>query len=174
MRISRPAARICGVWLLVYLPLSSAQPLVEPKVSLKPFSTDGCSMWVDGTSKNPRVWRHCCVAHDKDYWLGGTEAQRKLSDENLRACIIQTDNKAMGEYIYMSVRWGGAPQWMTPYRWGYGWDYLDAGKPRGYKTPTEAEQEAIKLRLPQAEQVIAEDAIKHPPLGKATEKESTP
>ena len=127
-------------------------------------------MWMDGTRANPYLWRHCCVAHDKDYWLGGTEADRKLSDENLRACIIKTDNKVMGEYLYMSVRWGGAPQWMTPYRWGYGWDYLDAGKPRGYKIPTEAEQEMIKLRLPDAEQVIAEDAIKHPVPVKPTKK----
>ncbi len=170
MRISLPVVRICAVWLLVYLPISNAQPLAEAKISLKPFTTDGCSMWIDGSPTNPYLWRHCCVAHDKDYWLGGTEAQRKLSDERLRACVIQTDSKAMGEYLYINVRWGGAPNWLTPYRWGYGWDYLDAGKPRGYKIPSEAEQEAIKLRLPQAEQVIAEDALKHPPLIKDDKK----
>lgn len=154
--------RVCVVWMLVYWPSTNAQLLAEPKLSLKAFTTDGCSMWMDGTLAQPYLWRHCCVAHDKDYWLGGTEAQRNISDENLRACIIQTGNKFMGEYLYMSVRWGGAPQWMTPYRWGYGWDYLDAGKPRGYKIPSDAEQAAIRLRLPQAEAVIAEDAIKHP------------
>ncbi len=174
MLFSLSLVRVCVVCLLAYPATSSAQLLAEPKISLKPFTTDGCCMWIYGTSKNPHLWRHCCVTHDKDYWLGGTEAQRKLSDENLRACIIQTDNKAMGEYLYMSVRWGGAPQWMTPYRWGYGWDYLDGGRPRGYKTPSEQEQVEIKLRLPQAEQVIAEDAIKHPPLVKAAEKESAP
>ncbi len=76
----------------------------------------------------------------------------------------------MGEYLYMNVRWGGAPNWLTPYRWGYGWDYLDEGKPRGYKVPTEAEEREIQIRLPQAEQVIAEDAIKHPVQIKNTKK----
>lgn len=170
MRISLLAVRVCVVCLLVYLPAGSAQPLVEPKISLKPFATDGCSMWIDGTPANPYLWRHCCVAHDKDYWLGGTEAQRKLSDETLRACVTKADSKAMGEYLYMNVRWGGAPNWLTPYRWGYGWDYLDEGKPRGYKVPTEAEEREIQIRLPQAEQVIAEDAIKHPVQIKNTKK----
>lgn len=173
MRVSCVLAGISLVLSSISIEHARAQLAPQPN-TLKPFTTDGCSMWIDGTSTNPYVWRHCCVAHDKDYWLGGTEDQRKRSDENLRACIIETDNKAMGEYIYMSVRWGGAPQWMMPYRWGYGWDYLDGGKPRGYKVPSELEQEAIKLRLPQAEQVIAEDAIKHPALSKGVKKESTP
>ncbi len=169
MRVSGLLAGVSLVLGSILIPHASAQ-LAPQLNALKPFTTDGCSMWIDGTSKHPYLWRHCCVAHDKDYWLGGTEAQRQRSDENLRACIIQTDNKAMGEYIYMSVRWAGAPQWMMPYRWGYGWDYLDGSKPRGYKTPSEAEQELIRLRLPQAEKVIAEDAIQHPALSTSKEK----
>ena len=162
MRVSSLVHRVCMVCLLVNVQLSTAQPVAE--LGLKPFTTDGCSLWVDGTPENPHLWRHCCVAHDKDYWLGGTEAQRKLSDGTLRACVTQAGGKAMGEYLYLNVRWGGAPMWLMPYRWGYGWDYLEEGKSRGYKTPNEAEQALIKLRLPQAEQLIRDDAIKHSAL----------
>ena len=150
----------CGVWLVATVQLNAAE--VQP--SLKPFATDGCSMWLDGTPANRYAWRHCCVAHDKDYWLGGTAEQRKFSDETLRACVTQAGGRAMAEYLYLNVRWGGAPTWLTPYRWGYGWDYVDSGKPRGYKIPAELEQQQIALRLPEAEQLIKDDAIKHSAL----------
>lgn len=131
---------------------------------LKPFATDGCSMWVDGTAGNPNLWRHCCVAHDKDYWLGGSEAQRKASDEHLRACVAATGEKAMGSYLYVNVRWGGAPGWMTPYRWGYGWDYIEGNKPRGYRVPSAQEQLQIDLLMPAADDLVKQDALSHPAI----------
>ena len=129
---------------------------------LKPFTTDGCSMWVDGTLEHPNLWRHCCVAHDKAYWLGGTADQRKRADEELEICVKQEQGAAMADYMYSMVRWGGHPDWLTPYRWGYGWSYLDKGAPREYKVPTEAEQRQIDELLPKAEKLIAADEVKHP------------
>jgi hypothetical protein len=129
---------------------------------LKPFTTDGCSLWIDGTLEQPNLWRHCCVAHDLDYWKGGTEAQRKQSDARIQACVKEAQGSGMANYIYTNVRWGGSPYWMSNYRWGYGWDYLDGIWPRGYKVPTADEQLQIDQAMPAAQQVIAEDAIKHP------------
>jgi hypothetical protein len=137
---------------------------------LKPFATDGCSMWVDGTPANPNLWRHCCVAHDKDYWLGGSEAERKASDERLRSCVASTGEKGMGSYLYVNVRWGGAPFWMTPYRWGYGWDFLEGNSPRGYRQPSTQEQQQIDQLLPSAEELVRQDALSHPALLKAQPK----
>lgn len=134
---------------------------------LKPFTTDGCSMWVDGTPANPNLWRHCCVAHDKAYWLGGSEAQRKASDELLRSCVAATGEKGMGSYLYVNVRWAGAPGWMTPYRWGYGWDYLEDGKPRGYRMPSAQELLQVDLLMPKAEAAIYADGLSHDPAAKA-------
>jgi hypothetical protein len=57
---------------------------------------------------------------------------------------------------------GGSPIWLTPYRWGYGWNYIDDTKLRGYKLLTDAEQAQVATLLPQAEQTIAQDALKHP------------
>lgn len=129
---------------------------------LKPFTTDGCSLWIDGTVEQPNLWRHCCVAHDLDYWQGGTQAQRKQSDERIQACVKEAQGSGMANYIYTNVRWGGSPYWMSNYRWGYGWDYLDGIWPRGYKVPTPEEQAQIDRAMPAALQVIAEDAVKHP------------
>ena len=129
---------------------------------LKPFTTDGCSLWIDGTLQQPNLWRHCCVAHDLDYWKGGSEAQRKASDARIQACVKEAQGTGMANYIYTNVRWGGSPYWMNHYRWGYGWDYFDGVWPRGYKVPTEQEQQLIDQAMPAALKVIAEDAILNP------------
>jgi hypothetical protein len=47
--------------------------------------------------------------------------------------------------------------WMSFYRWGYGWNYWEKMKPRGYKTPTIKEQIKINEQMPAAIKVI-EDA----------------
>ena len=129
---------------------------------LKPFTTDGCSLWVDGTPEHPNLWRHCCVAHDLDYWKGGSEAQRKQSDENIQACVKAAQGPGMADYMYKNVRWGGSPYWMNYYRWGYGWNYFDGTWPRGYKIPTSEEQQLIDQAMPAALQVIVEDALANP------------
>lgn len=130
--------------------------------NLKPFATDGCSMWIDGTIEQPNLWRHCCVAHDLDYWQGGSEAQRKKSDEDIQVCVKEAQGSQMADYIYTNVRWGGSPYWMNYYRWGYGWDYLDGSWPRGYKVPTPEEQMQIDQLLPAAHQLMRDDALKNP------------
>lgn len=130
--------------------------------SLKPFATDGCSLWLDGTPDQPNLWRHCCVAHDLAYWQGGTKEQRKQADEDILACVKQAQRPGMANYIYGNVRWGGSPYWMSHYRWGYGWDYLDGMWPRGYKVPTAEEQALINAQMPAALEVITRDAELNP------------
>ncbi len=129
---------------------------------LKPFTTDGCSLWIDGTPEQPNLWRHCCVAHDLAYWKGGSKTARKQADEDILACVKQAQGPGMAKYIYTNVRWGGSPYWMSHYRWGYGWDYLDGVWPRGYKVPTAEEQAQIDALMPQALVTIEEDAAQYP------------
>jgi hypothetical protein len=143
--------------LLIFLIASSSHA-----GNLKPFATDGCSMWIDGTIEQPNLWRHCCVAHDLDYWQGGSEAQRKISDANILACVKTAQGPGMANYMYSNVRWGGSPYWMSTYRWGYGWDYLEGSLPRGYKMPTPEEQAQINKLMPAALQVIEEDKLANP------------
>jgi len=137
--------------------------------TLSPFTTDGCSMWMDGTPAQPNLWRHCCVAHDKAYWLGGTEAQRQLADEAIKACVEDAQGKSMADYMYTHIRWGGSPYWFSLYRWGYGWHYWENWKPRGYKVPTADEQAQIDKLLPVADALVAEDARRHAPKTPASD-----
>lgn len=152
--------------LLLLLVISLGLANTAQAGQLKPFTTDGCSMWVDGTPENPNLWRHCCVAHDRDYWLGGTEAQRQASDERLRSCVANSGEKGMGSYLYMNVRWGGSPFWMTPYRWGYGWDYMEGDKPRGYREPSAAEQAQVEIMALEADATVKADAASHAPVAR--------
>ena len=141
-----------------------------PKNSLAPFATDGCSMWIDGTSSQPWLWRHCCVAHDRDYWIGGTALERRASDQRLHKCVMDIAGKFMGDYMYTFVIPGGSPYWITPYRWGYGWSYMDEGKLRGYRNLSEDEVAQVNSLIPDAEKTIANDIILHPSNFKIPER----
>lgn len=113
---------------------------------LKPFTTDGCSEFPDGTLEQKNLWRACCVAHDGRYWLGGSYAQRQQADVDLQACVEQVGELEIGLLMLAGVRVGGSPFWNTEFRWGYGWPYWDGWRPRGYKEMTgEEAAQAIKL-----------------------------
>jgi hypothetical protein len=81
-----------------------------------PFTSDGCSAWPDAG------WVGCCVAHDADYWCGGSAEQRARADRRLRECVAE-ESGAMGSLMWLGVRAGGAPWAPARWRWGYGWDY---------------------------------------------------
>jgi len=86
------------------------------------FTTDGCSMWPDGS------WQQCCVEHDMPYWCGGSAEDRKNADRHLSECVAKKASWLMGSLMYVGVRFGGMPWWPTRWRWGYGWDW-----PHGYE-----------------------------------------
>lgn len=48
-------------------------------MELSSFTSDGCSLFIDGTFENPELWKDCCFKHDIAYWKGGTEmSERQL------------------------------------------------------------------------------------------------
>ena len=107
------------------------------------FSSDGCSLFPDGTLNHRTLWCDCCFNHDIAYWRGGTEEERMAADKTLHACVLdRTGNNALASTMYDGVRVGGSPVFPTWYRWGYGWKYG-----RGYEPLTEEElkQAAEKL-----------------------------
>ena len=105
---------------------------------IKNFTSDGCSMFVDGTANKPNLWLKCCIRHDVDYWMGGSWEERIVADKIFEKCIDNTGTPAMGRMMYLGVRIGGAPYLFTPFRWGYGWDYG-----RWYQKRTKKEQEIV-------------------------------
>ncbi|WP_075187978.1 hypothetical protein [Teredinibacter haidensis] len=102
--------------------------------TLKPFTSDGCSSFPDGTLKQKKLWLHCCKTHDLAYWRGGSYTERKQADEQLQQCVVTAGEKEIAILMLAGVRVGGSPFWPTRYRWGYGWSY-----PRFYGELTEDE-----------------------------------
>lgn len=136
----KPGNRALHVACIALALLTPAMPVTAD--TLRPFTSDGCSLFPDGTFKDKTRWLHCCTAHDKAYWMGGTREERKQADEALRACVENIGEPQLGEIMRQGVRAGGGPYWPTPYRWGYGWDV-----PRGYRALSEEEREQAEALL---------------------------
>ena len=110
--------------------------------SLWPFTTDGCSNFPDGSLYHKKLWLNCCVAHDLQYWSGGTYEERLQADEELLACVKSVGEPAIANMMLAGVRVGGSPWWPTRFRWGYGWPYT-----HGYRALTPAEMDqVVKMR----------------------------
>jgi protein tyrosine phosphatase (PTP) superfamily phosphohydrolase (DUF442 family) len=137
--------------LLTILTLSWSGALDAHASDLRPFSSDGCSLFPDGTIRDRTKWCDCCLGHDIAYWQGGTSEERKKADEALRACVLdRTKNKNLAETMYLGVRAGGHPAFPAWYRWGYGWPYGT-----DYKPLSDAQKQQVRERL-------AEYTQKHP------------
>lgn len=94
----------------------------EPQ--LRPFTSDGCSLFPDRDLITGDDWCSCCFEHDIAYWKGGTEAEREAADRALQACVTdKTGDATLGALMYEGVQAGGSPYFYNWYRWGYGWDY---------------------------------------------------
>lgn len=137
MKISMNDTRL---WLLLCTLLFVA-PTVKSD-SLKPFTTDGCSMFPDGTYHQQSLWLNCCIQHDLAYWKGGTEQQRLAADQSLEQCVSQVGEPEIAKLMLAGVRVGGSPYFPTSYRWGYGWSYQ-----RGYKPLSDEEKQQVAAEL---------------------------
>lgn len=110
---------------------------------LKPFTSDGCSLFPDRALISGDDWCACCFEHDIAYWRGGTRDERKAADAALRDCVeAKTGNRAFAQLMYEGVRAGGSPYFLTWYRWGYGWPFE-----RKYEALTETELELAERLL---------------------------
>lgn len=110
--------------------------------TLKPFSSDGCSAFPDGTFEQNQLWLRCCTAHDYAYWQGGTYQQRVDADKALRRCVAAVGEEEIALLMLAGVRVGGSPFFPTTFRWGYGWSY-----PRFYGELSEEELEQVQRQV---------------------------
>lgn len=107
--------------------------------TLKPFVSDGCSAFPDGTFQQNKLWLSCCYEHDHSYWKGGTYQERLESDKELKLCVSKVGEPEIALLMLAGVRVGGTPFLPTKFRWGYGWSY-----PRFYGELTTEEQKQVK------------------------------
>ncbi|MGK0442844.1 MAG: hypothetical protein ACJA0N_002663 [Pseudohongiellaceae bacterium] len=106
---------------------------------LKPFATDGCSAFPEGTFEKNELWLNCCTLHDYAYWKGGTYTQRLKADQSLKSCVSEVGEPAIAIIMLAGVRMGGIPLLPTTFRWGYGWPY-----PRLYSALTSNELNQVQ------------------------------
>lgn len=116
--------------------------------TLKAFTSDGCSVFPDGTFKQKELWLSCCIQHDYDYWQGGTYQQRLASDQALQSCVAKVGQPEIAALMLAGVRVGGTPYLPTKFRWGYGWSY-----PRWYGELSEQEQQQVQALTPNLAQI---------------------
>lgn len=132
-----------AIYTRQFLVISAIGLLLLPALAqageLKPFTSDGCSAFPNGTPEQKGLWLKCCTAHDYDYWKGGTYQQRLTSDKALKSCVAQVGEPGIALVMLAGVRVGGTPFLPTTFRWGYGWSY-----PRFYGELTEDELQQIK------------------------------
>jgi len=110
--------------------------------NLKPFTTDGCSAFPNGTFEQKSLWVNCCISHDFAYWKGGTNAERLKADQQLERCVKKAGEPEIAKLMLTGVRMGGSPYFITPFRWGYGWPYA-----RGYAALTDEEKLEVSEKL---------------------------
>lgn len=131
------------LWFLFGACGSQEDIIVPPELELADFTSDGCSMFIDGTFEKPELWKECCLLHDMAYWKGGTEEERKQADLAFKACVEKkTGDPILANLMYEVVRAGGAPHFPTWYRWGYGWPLG-----RGYQALTSEEEQLAEQKL---------------------------
>ncbi|MFC3853233.1 hypothetical protein ACFOSD_10350 [Salinispirillum marinum] len=106
--------------------------------NLRPFVSDGCSSFPNGTLQQNELWLSCCVTHDYAYWQGGTYQERLMADQALEDCVVAVGEPEIARLMLAGVRVGGTPFLPTRFRWGYGWPF-----PRGYKALTEDERAQV-------------------------------
>lgn len=121
-------------FLILVLFISSCATTKKKDIHLRPFKTDGCTLYPDGN------WLHCCIAHDMDYWIGGSYAEKEKADDELGACVAETKGNA--KLMIEGVHFGGGPNDVLPWAWGYGWT-----KNPGYMALSEKQLYEVEVQL---------------------------
>jgi len=124
---------------ILILIFATCLPYISYADTLKPFTSDGCSAFPDGTPSQNTLWLSCCRKHDFDYWKGGTFEERVTSDFELKQCVSEVGKPQVALLMLAGVRIGGTPYLPTSFRWGYGWSY-----PKGYGELTIKELAQVK------------------------------
>jgi hypothetical protein len=100
------------------LPVIAHEELADVFGGMRPWDasmSDGCTLSPDGS------WRQACVTHDQAYYHGGSAADRKRADQQLRTDMIaQGAPKWVANAYYAGVRVGGVPGTGLPWEWGFG------------------------------------------------------
>jgi hypothetical protein len=128
--------------LLTSLLILIMAPAVQAEIKLKPFETDGCTLFIDGPPNESGLWRNCCVEHDLRYWFGGSDVDMDATDLRLKSCVDKVAGATWASLIYSGVRTGHHSPIKNKYQWSWGW-----AKKREYKKLNPEEVNVVKAEL---------------------------
>jgi hypothetical protein len=129
--------------LLIFLSCIFITSATAATVPLRPFATDYCTAYIEGTREHPNLWKHCCEEHDLYFWAGGSLDDRKASDLRLKSCVEKTGATVHAILIYTAVSIGGAsPIRFKTKEWGNAWENRSR-----YITLNESETSSILQHL---------------------------
>ncbi|MCK5726020.1 MAG: hypothetical protein KAH22_04230 [Thiotrichaceae bacterium] len=137
------------IFITIAMALIWLSPILFDGHKLKPYTSDGCSSFPDGTISQRSLWADCCFAHDIAYWQGGTKQQKTTVDENLAKCVSKTGSPHIAKLMLNGVKVGGSAYFPTSFRWGYGWHY-----PRTYQPLSSEEKQMIIDQLEKQQRVV--------------------
>lgn len=118
------------------------ESLKDSSLKLKPFYTDGCTMFLDGPTDQPNLWRNCCVEHDLRYWFGGSKKEMDETDLRLKYCVEKVAGVNWSKIIYAGVRTGHYSPIKNKTQWSWGWQ-----EKREYVTLSVLEASYVKEQL---------------------------
>jgi len=104
---------------------------IEREPPLQPFSSDGCTGWVDvwnGVSLYP-----ACFLHDLKYWAGhpGEDVERLVADAELMIDVARLlKSTKMAESMFHGVRIGGHEGLRCSFSWGFGRNIMPPQPPK--------------------------------------------
>lgn len=111
------AVQICFLFFAFANPIPALSQAIDDDRLPDGTKSDGCTL-IGGDDLRP-----CCVAHDREYFFGGTVKERRASDKRLFHCVSKKKSfgaKLAAPFIWLGVRVGGLPFLPTRFRWGFG------------------------------------------------------
>ncbi len=114
---------------------------------LKHFATDYCTMFLDGPSDRPELWKHCCLEHDVRYWFGGSQADMDVTDVRLKSCVKKVAGENWADLIYIGVRAGHNSPVKNKFQWNWGWETKRPMQPLSSEEKSYVISELKKLNL---------------------------
>jgi hypothetical protein len=97
--------------------------LPSQAAQLRPFHTDACTYFPNGTREHKELWKDCCIQHDLYLWAGGSRDDRMAVDQQLKECVLAKGAPVPAWVMYLGVRMGShSPIRYKEFEWGNAWN----------------------------------------------------
>jgi hypothetical protein len=116
--------------------------------NLRPFQTDYCTNFPNGTAANKELWKECCVQHDLYLWAGGTKDERLAVDRQLKRCVLSKGAPVPAWVMYLGVRIGSqSPIRYKEKEWGNAWNLGEKDPHARYQALSREEVQLLENEL---------------------------